>query len=489
MSYNWTLGDGTPLVTTIVPQYSHMYNAVGQMNVYVVAYNQLSNKADQKIIDIQDKIVNLRVTTVVATVGLSTTVTVLMDAGTAVTCALLDYGDLSTEVNFLASPSTVFPHTYMDEGSKTVSVSCSNGVSNESAEVQQVILYPITGLTVVTQNAEKNVNFNLQWTITQGSSPTVTVLFDTVDITLSSSCSYDIPTKTGTCPNVPGMPVGNYVVQITASNAVSNQMVNVNIDVQVAISGATLGVNLNIVNTDDPIEFSVDMTEGSAVTITWNYNDGSPLDTFQAPAQQDWSGTPEMRSHAFAIAGVFNVVVIVSNGVNLITLTSSDIKVYPRLEDIEVLTNSPVTFSPPGYAEIYFNETTGIPSNVVAFSIDYGDSVIKNHTLDATTKYLHAYMQANTYTLDLTITNEIQAYHVPVTIKVIEPIVDMKLEVFPQHASKNQTVAFKLSMYRGGLDIMLGWNFGDGTPLTQVNRIGKLLYSIGQVNMIINISK
>ena len=299
----------------------------------------------------------------------------------------------------------------------------------------------------------------------------------TFDGTLVSA-TYVEATKTFTSSSITVPASGQYDVEVHSWNLVSDVTEYFNFTVETPILGATSTVEGGIltITVNESVDFSVMMTAGSSVQITWDYKDGTPLDTFSLGNLIAWAPAhKETRTHKFVSAGTFDVEITIFNSATSSSFTHT-INVLSGVDGLALVTNSPVPYlNGQGTISFWFVSTSDVPTNASVY-IDYGDGTTDGPLpFDIDDIHVHTYTTEGTYSVSANVSNALNNMVLARTVSTVEPVTNMELYVSPEHAAVGSAVTVGVTMEKGS-DVVISWNFGDapGNDVVQ-NRTGILL--------------
>lgn len=461
MTYTWNWGDGTADDTGPELVKTHRYAAPNRYNVTVTAKNLLSERVNMTEVCVEDSLTSMQISSAPSATGVPANITFTVASGTDFTCDWSTDGATFT-TNSIDTPSnSVTQHTYTSPGSKTIDVECHNMVSRISQQISHVVEDAITGLTLHTQGAAKEEDFTLVWTITAGTDPAFNVTIGT----LNPTNTYDAASKTGTSSVISLDDTGLVLVKIHAANLISDITIERNFTVEVRITEVVLVCSQTTVAMTHTVSFTVGMQDGSGVNIHMDFDDAGATDDYSLPSGVTWTaGSVRQFDHAFSTGGRKNVTVVVSNNIEPEVVKSCQIDVIAPVGNIDFKSNSPVVFTPPGKAQIWFELSSGSAPTLATVEIDFGDGSKELYDFEIGKVYEHEYVNNERYNVIATVSNSLGLSPVFGSIEVVEPVVDLVVTASPEHASLGQPVELKATMYRGcGNGVQLHWDFGDGT--------------------------
>ena len=474
VTYEWNFGDGN-IINTTTRQIKHMFAQPGFFNITVRAWNQLSTKENFTEIIAEDVIKGLNLTS--KPVATTDPANFWLDrkSGSDFGCEL-SFGDKSPSESLGASD---FPiggmaktHKYKEQGTFNVILVCSNNVSQESVNLKQVVVDPITELKMEEEGILKGENKPLNFSIATGSLASFTLTLDGVE----EDIVYDEKTKKGnTVKSFEWTQLGAHKIVLTGSNAISNVTVMVDFVVELEIKDAEMIVvnNKNKIKVDESVTYEVTMQGGTGVHIDWIFGDGQN-DSVADPNSVEWTpGKKEVKTHTFHLAGEYDVRIIVYNKQKKIEFTHKLVVLAP-IEHLTLHSDSPVRYTPPGQVSLMFKQSQGQKPTGALMNITYGDGKTDtNLPFDLSKIYQHMYNDISVYTVNASVANELSQMTLTTTVNVVEPIEGISIQPDPPHASVNEAVKILVFMYRGGTDnVTITWDFGDG-HVEKTKRTGK----------------
>ncbi|VDI39976.1 Hypothetical predicted protein, partial [Mytilus galloprovincialis] len=484
VTYWWDFGDGITALNTTDATYDYTYTTVGEMNVSITAFNQMSSKSNMTIVQVQDKIRNLALVNSIAVVGETTSIPTSMTTGSNYTCTWKRDGVVIATTDDISSPpGGTFDYTFTEEGTYEISVVCSNQINSMSAVATFTTQFKITNLQLVKTGALKDSTFTIDWTWTAGSIPQFILEYDSQVRTFTKDPYFN---KASSESLSAGSSITKYPLNLTAFNLVSNEQIVIDFGIEEELTGPSItigGVSIDpvtgygTISKNDQVSFTVDATGGTNVVIEWKYNDGTPDDSFTIPI---WTATPaQTKNHQFSSLGWFNVEVKIYNLYNSHSQTFRLLAIAPIQNLVMNISPDPVLFLPP--ATVTFTFSKSVPTdpdpNEASVSFNYGDGKSETVPFDVNQQYTHEFRETSssgTYTITTNISNVISHLILNGNVKVVEKIEDVEIVPDPEYAAVGDPVNVKVTMRRGdtGADLTLDWDLGDGTAVTSGNRIG-----------------
>ena len=124
----------------------------------------------------------------------------------------------------------------------------------------------------------------------------------------------------------------------------------------------------------ESVIFNVTMKDGTSLSITWDWKDGTPMEKYQLANGEAWPYNGyQARSHQFDVPGCYIVEVIIENHFTSYTFPH-DICVFNDPSGFSLTSNSPVTYlNLEGPADLYFESATGYSLTRGKAAFHYGD--------------------------------------------------------------------------------------------------------------------
>jgi large repetitive protein len=214
-----------------------------------------------------------------------------------------DFGDGVT------ASGTLITHTYSSMGLYTATVTASNAISAQSADITVLVEEAIKGLNAV-NSSPTILGQPTTFTATIAAGSDVSFAWDFGDGSMGNGAlvKYTYPAY------------GIYTATVTASNAVDTQSAQTEIVVEEAISGLNASAGSPTI-LGQPTAFTATIATGSNVIFTWDFGDGD-------------SGQGPIVVHSYSSPGIFTATLTASNlvshkGVELpILIIQSGNKIY-----------------------------------------------------------------------------------------------------------------------------------------------------------------
>ena len=367
---------------------------------------------------------------------------------------------------------TTLMHTWRRGGVYTVTTRCFNNVSDVTINYVVLIGGGIVNLRMVKEGAKKDEPFYLEFTLDEGDNCTFNLTFDGVLVPYV----YDEPTKQGRSMNQ--FTKNNLeVIQLTleAVNLVASEFIEVNFTIEHEILNVrVLPEELQILRWYDPLGYNVTMDAGSSAEILIEFRDGTN-DSYRMPLLMDWhlrANPIELFPHTWAVPGIFKVDIIVQNAFSSHQFTR-DVKVFNKVENITLNTNSPVAFIRTGELRFWF-VSLWYPPTEAFIKCDFGDGEITDPPLVFVDRreYPHAYSSTGVYMLHCNVSNLISWNNYSTEVILEVPVTNMQVMADPPHVEVNKPVWINVSMDLGE-NVDLTWDFGDGSPVVEAPRMGE----------------
>lgn len=269
-----------------------------------------------------------------------------LTGGSNYTC-LWNFGD-GTATNTsdpVSTPvgTTSYLHTFPAPNVYIVNVTCTNLVSALSVSLVQRVQERITGLRLTREGQDTMLDVIVPWTLATGSHVTWVCLLDGVAMGVDSAAS-NVPLKLWQSVSMGKKPGGAKIVNITASNEVSNLTLSTTYLLVTKIVGPRATASTNKTTTGNDIIYTVGVSAGSDVVVIVNYNDGS-VDNKTYSGDQGFSDT---FKHNFFNGGLY--VVNVSNAFDVscsffLALHSSSLFFASTSQEQRLSTHTGLAFS------------------------------------------------------------------------------------------------------------------------------------------------
>ncbi|XP_071105701.1 polycystin-1-like [Haliotis cracherodii] len=470
---NWDFGDGSPINDTTTDHYNHTFTTKGEYNVSAISWNQLTSKSNITTVIVEDRIDGFTVLYNPCVTLSNCPFTIQLTGGSDYTIDW-DYGDSTTNTTLEADygHNGIVNHVFTVGGNYTVTANCSNHVSSLIFIFTVVVQEECLGLALVRTGAEKLVDFRIEWTLTQGSDCVFNLDFDGAIIPVESG---DIVTKKWQTAILPGKMANKYPLILTVTNMLGSRNITEDFTIETAMKDVSSNCDLAKTGTSIPVTCSVTMTEGSNVVCTWDFDDGTPVDTHdEGPA--DWAirtNLVEQRSHSFATGELFNVTITCANNDRSESQHHS-VLVIQSVVDVELVHRETIFFAPPGIGAFSFETTGGTPNEATA-EFDFGDNFRSTDPLQMDFNYTHEYRDPGCYPITARIWNEVSGKNfTDRQMCVIDPVEDLVVTADPPGAILGQAANIKVIMYRGpsGLFANISCDFGDGSGAQTWQRTG-----------------
>lgn len=314
LTFHWSFGDSTGMsVTKGTSTIAHTFSGPGRYLIDVTIYSQAGSAHYQTNVCVENLIIdlNLHSSLNVAAAGekICFDVSVLPNRGESYTFFWYNSSSCDCPVNGTSHHCFVFSK----EGKHEIMVIAQNQVSKKTAATTIFIQRPISKLSVQ-HNGDMDVfTVNQSYYFwTEPSQNSVVIEWDFGDGSLM---------KEGQNLSHVFTSAGQYRI---SANAVSREIVSVDVEVQVPISSASIHTNQPFSEVGQEAVFTVSSNVMDNVEFYWTVDS----------LTHSQLGTSEYK-YAFPNAGIFHVIVIVQNLVSKIE-TSTTIEVLERIKDVRI---------------------------------------------------------------------------------------------------------------------------------------------------------
>ena len=483
-------GDGTVTTTTELTV-QHSYSTYAFYNVSVSAYNNVSRENASKEIQVHKPVEPLVGFTVVCSPTNLTDLTHCMlniTQGTDFICTW-DWGDGSVTETRYEQLGNITHNNYSTVGHHNVDINCTNRLYNTIATAIAIVEVPVTDFTVVDPVAEAfQLDFSVTWSTSKGTSANFTVTFSHVisGMSFNASVTTSQDTTSGSAVITSAMMpmIGIYELEVTAVNYVTpRQTILLPVLVDIPIANPTLTGSSKFVEVQTTATFSVQMSTGSNVSLWWNYSDDSPLinQFYQGPFP---SGLITIE-HVYEFDGDFIVYLFGNNSISNFTLDVSVCIQNPP--NLTLTTNSPQNI-PPGTITFTIATLLGEePPTNANYTVHFGDgSSVSHQPFIAPLVLNHSYPFNGSYTMNITVVNEVQSAFLERDVELQTPITGF--EVSSVHTGPEEDkwkpgkgpgnsyfpcefpVMFN-TFIRNGTNVSYTFEFGDGNSVVTRNNI------------------
>ncbi|XP_046550065.1 uncharacterized protein LOC124259887 isoform X2 [Haliotis rubra] len=471
---NWDFGDGSTINDTTTDHYNHTFTSKGEYNVSAISWNQLTSKSNVTTVLVEDRITDFTVSYSPCVTLTSCPFTIQLTGGSDYTIEW-DFGDSTSNTTQEADygNNDIVNHVYSIGNNYTVTANCSNHVSSIVFVFIVAVQEECLGLALVRTGAEKLVNFRIEWTLTQGSDCVFNLEFDGNTIPFESG---DIVSKKWQTAVLPGKPANEYPLVLIVSNMLGSRNITEKFIIETAMRDVSSSCDTAKTGTNMPVNCNVQMTEGSNVACTWDFDDGTPAVTHdEGPA--DWAiraNPVETRTHSFTIGKLHNVSITCANNDRSESQYHS-VLVIQSVVDVELVHRETIFFAPPGIGAFAFETAGGTPNEAQA-EFDFGDNLgLETMPLQMDYNYTHSYRDPDCYAIQAKIWNEVSGKNFTGhQMCVIDPVEDLVVTADPPGAIISQAANIKVIMYRGpsGLFANISCDFGDGSGAQTWQRTG-----------------
>ncbi|PVD37765.1 hypothetical protein C0Q70_00366 [Pomacea canaliculata] len=434
--YNWSISDGFVLDSCSNRSITHVFTTPGVYNITAATFNSVSFKTNSTTIIIEDELLGLNLTSPTAVSGETHSLSMTLTGGSNYTC-LWNFGD-GTATNTsdpVSTPvgTTSYLHTFPAPNVYIVNVTCTNLVSALSVSLVQRVQERITGLRLTREGQDTMLEVIVPWTLATGSHVTWVCLLDGVAMGVDSAAS-NVPLKLWQSVSMGKKPGGAKIVNITASNEVSNLTLSTTYLLVTKIVGPRATASTNKTTTGNDIIYTVGVSTGSDVVVIVNYNDGS-VDNKTYSGDQGFSDT---FKHNFFNGGLYVV--------NKLCCAQA-----PRV--------------PPN------RSAPSLPKLILDFGDGEGPS---ESPLVLGKNYTRRFDDTNRYTVFATVYNDLDGKNFTKDVVIVEKLVDpVIVPDFPK-APVNKALNVTFFLFRGPSAPLanLTWDFGDGLGSQVFGRTG-----------------
>ena len=320
------------------------------------------------------------------------------------------------------------------------------------------------------------IPFAIQYLISKGTLPTFVVTFDNVVL----PNTYTAVSLSGVTTTHAALPAGLHYVTVRGYNLISDVTINVTFTIDQPIYKPWSKCDQTETITGKVVTYTVGMTSGTSVNVTWDFGDKSAPVSYVMPLGSPWPSATavQAQSHSFAVGGLYTAHVYISNNYNY-TVFTHPIIVYGKIANITMTTTGPVPFVyGAGVANIIFISLT--PPYNVNLTFNYGDGVVSSVLVfNIANVYPHTYLAEGVYTIKANISNKMSWGLLMCTVAVATPIVNMQLILVRANAAVGVPFTIGVAMDTGG-GVIFYYDFGDATAsstlvLKRTGRSGNVL--------------
>jgi hypothetical protein len=488
LSYWWEFGDGAN-VNVSDSIYNHMYSSRGTYNVTNAVYNQISGKTNATTIIVEEYIVQPSISGNLSVVGDVHILQLAMLSGSDYTCDW-KVDDAGPTQNFdtvwsdgMLSAGTINV-TFTAEGVYDVTVNCSNHVSSAAATIKVTAQQHIEGLQLEKYGALKNTQFYIKFNWTAG---TELITFQFLFNHVVENFTLNRAARSGVSDLMGPYGAGIHNVTLIASNLLGSAQVPSTFVIESAIVDPVVFCNISDppgvarIATDDYVECSVNMTDGTSVSIVWDYDHDGLTDTFSLPDGVPWTNTPESRTHQYNTSKLHNVHVTVSNNFNSFVF-EIEILAIGRVKGLIMVPSTPALFTPPSRVTFAFVMASGFQvPNELSIELDCGDprENVQSNPFLLSDIFFHEYHDNGTFQAIANVSNPVSYQILTESVRIVERIVDIKVVTVPAAAIPDVQFEVVVTIFRSpsAENVNLTYVFGDGSPDVQrYSRVGKRSY-------------
>lgn len=481
-------GDGSVSISKEL-SIQHSYAIYNFYNVSCSVYNNVSSVNVSTRIQVHkpvDPLIGFNVTCSHTNLTDLTPCMLNISVGTDFTCTW-DWGDGKVSVTVFEHLGNYTYHSYTSVGHHVISLNCSNRLNKTTAVATAIVEEPIIGLTVVEPVAKPFAkDFQLTWGAVTGTDPifnvTITHKISGSSFNLTVTTIKQPPSGSALISADTILDIGIYELKLTAENYVTPlQTIYLTVMVDVPINNPVLTRSKTFVEVNTTANFTCTMTEGSNVSLLWDFGDGSAVESQYNQGHFPSEGTA--AEHVFRREGVYTVTLLVNNSVSNFTL---HIPIYIQNPHYLVLiTNSPQNI-PPGTVIFTVTLEPGKEHPTSSnYAVHYGDgTAIADQTFSAPLELKHSYAVHGAYVMNITFTNNVHFISLETEVEVQTPIT--KLQAFSFHTGPvenigkpgwgpNETyfpcdfpVYFNTSI-QTGTNVSYHWTFGESEVVITTN--------------------
>ena len=481
-------GDGT-VTTTSDLTVQHSYSTYAFYNVSVSAYNNVSRENTSKVIQVHKPVEPLVGFTVVCSLANLTDLTGCMlsiNQGTDFICTWVWVAGSVSETRYEQLGNVTY-NNYSAVDHYNVDINCTNRLYNTTTTTIAIVEVPITDFTVVDPVAKPfQVDFSVVWSTSKGTEANYTVTFTHVISGMSfkatANTSQDTTSGLAVITSAMMPMIGVYELEVTAVNYVTpRQTIRLPVLVDIPIADPVINRSAKFVEVQTTATFAVQMSAGSNVSLSWNFSDGSPL--INQFYQGFFPSDVITIEHVYAFDGNFIVNLFVNNSVSNFTL---DILVcIQNPPNLTLTTNSPQNI-PPGTITFTIAAISGKePPTKANYTVHFGDgSSVPYQSFIAPLVLNHSYPYHGSYTMNITVVNEVQTAFLETAVELQTPIKDFEVSSVHTGPEQNQgkpgqgpgntyfpcdfPVLF-LTSIRNGTNVSYTFDFGDGNRIVTEN--------------------
>ena len=433
--YRIDFGDNSGILYTGRSYRAHAYSEVGTYHVEVMAMNEVSYMLHYFDIYVFTSVEDIEVhnDNLTATYADFNT-TVVVKGGNNVTCDVT-YSDgviLSLmKVNTTNDPY-VFSHAYTEEGIQVQNVTCYNNISSSFNSSTIETVHPVINLTLIAPTSVIYLEkFNLTWVADYGTNVTLNLLpwgvspgYSYLTSNLSIHDNHEF------LPSVDYNDVGQYVVNVSISNIVTNtfyESVSFSIDAITCITSVSLSTLKLFYTPMENVVFNITCENGSNMDTTLNSDlEGIMFTDFIGGLNNGVYS--DSHVYNFSSDGIFDLVFICNNTVSSLNDTIT-LNIEHPVENIN-LTN---VYTVWGVTNLTFEVTqnSAWPTNAL-IDIWFGDyfSLGSREFINSSSQFLitHAYPGEGYYNMVAFIHNNVSSMFINETTLVGEFITGLSVK-------------------------------------------------------------
>jgi PKD repeat protein len=463
--YTWHFGDGTGPVQSTTPVIPHTYAQPGDYTTSVtVSTNVGVSGTTSQTVSVDEApsaVITLSPASPLVGQAVSFSGSGSADPDGQVVAWSWSFGDGS-------APGTgaSVSHTYTQAGDYPVSLTVTDSDGHTATQGETLIVgsAPDPQFSVVTTSPVQGSPVALDASASTDTDPGVTITSYNWNFGDGTSATTATPTETHTYTQP-----GSYTITLTTTNSIglsaSVSHVSTVDEVPSAVfspfpAQPTVGqtVSFDGSGSNDP--------DGEIVNWSWNYGDGSPVDSSQSA----------FASHIYAQAGIYPVTLTVTDSDGHTSSQTEQITVgTPPQPSFSVTTTNPVQGSPVTLdASASTDPDPGV--TITSYTWNFGDGTSASTTTATVT---HTYAQPGSYTITLTATNSIGLSGQTTGPVGVDELPTAAFALTPASPVPGAAVSFNAGAANDpdGSIASYSWTFGDGTGATSPTPVTSHAYA------------
>ncbi|XP_054625120.1 polycystin-1 isoform X1 [Dunckerocampus dactyliophorus] len=345
LAFHWLFGDELPVVVVEGRSTAmHTFSSPGTYNVNLTVHSSISTVPYNSTVCVETPVTDMSVQSShhIAATGDEVCFNVLFSPEEATNCQFKWFSSSSSQAAVTETALKCF--TFEDEGVQEVSVTVSNKVSSKTANTSITIQKPVSNFSPVGGSETVTVNTSASFWVASCSGSNVSVLWDFGDGFQAEQKQNILHVFTAT---------GEYTVNATAFNAISQESVTLKVNVLHPVSDFSLQTNQPYGVVGEEAVITAASSDHSSTTYFWTV-DGL------ATTQQ---GTYQFR-FVFPKAAVYQVRAVAQNMVSR-REASISVEVFERIEGLRVDCSRLINMTYlPTQEEVVFVATVTKGSNV-----------------------------------------------------------------------------------------------------------------------------